>query len=83
MLWQAGDRGIFKKQELDIESPADSTIVGAEEKTLFLHPLGCWKMHFPKPEKYSIINKFTTFGTFCHPYLKPQTFESFLLEFQK
>ena len=56
-------RGIFKKPEHDIESPADPTIDGAEEKTLFLQPLGCWKMHYPKPEKYSIINKSTTFST--------------------
>ena len=35
-------------------------------------------MHFSKPGKYSIINKSSTFETFFHPYLKPQTFTSFL-----
>ena len=80
---QACDRGIFEKLELDIESPAGPTLVGAEEKTLFLHPLGCWEMHFPKSEKHSIINKSTTFATFYHPYPEPLTFESFLHKFQQ
>ena len=31
-------------------------------------------MYFSKPEKYFIINKFTTFALFCHPYLKHLTF---------
>ena len=27
------------------------------KKKLFLNPLDCCKMHFPKPGKYSVINK--------------------------
>ena len=56
---------------------------GRRKKLWFLHPLGSWKMHFPKPEKYSIINKSATFVTFCHPFLKPLTFASFLHKFEQ
>ena len=35
-------------------------------------------MQFPKPEKYSIINKSTTFAHFCYPYVNLQDFASFL-----
>ena len=35
-------------------------------------------MQLPKPEKYSIINKSTTFAHFCYPYVNLQDFASFL-----
>ena len=82
---QACDWGIFKKTELDIVfrvSCRPHHIWGRKEEFWFLHPLGCWKMDFLKPGKYSIINKFTPFPTFCHPYLKSLIFTWFLHEFQ-
>ena len=29
-----------------------------EKKILDFTPIDCWKMHFPKPEKYCLINKY-------------------------
>ena len=74
---------VIKKPQLDIVSWRPHHSWGRNEKLCFLHTLGHWKMHFPKPGKYSIIDKSTTFSTSCHPYLKSKTFTSFLDEFQQ
>ena len=29
-----------------------------EKKILGFTPIDCWKMHFPKPEKYCLIHKY-------------------------
>ena len=45
-----------KKPELDIEFPAGLTMVGAERKVMGFTLKDRWKMHFPKPGKYFIMN---------------------------
>ena len=67
-------RGAFKKLELDTEYPADPITVWARRKISFLHPLDHQKMQFPKPEKYSTINKSTTFCTFLLSLCQPHKF---------
>ena len=47
--------GIFKKRELEIDSPAGPAMIGAEMKMSVSSLTSCWKMHFPKPGKYSTI----------------------------
>ena len=46
-------------------------------------PLDHQKLRFPKPGKYFIINKSTTFAPFCYPYVKLLSFVSSLNKCQK
>ena len=69
--------------ELDTEHPAGPITVGTERKIWFLHSLDHQKMQFPKPEKYSIISKSTTFAHFRNPYVNLLNFVSFLHKFQQ
>ena len=73
----------FKKLELDTEYPSDPITFGTERKIWFLHPLDHRKVQFPKPGKYYIINKSTTFTPFCYPYVKLLNFVSFLQKSQQ
>ena len=52
--------------------------MGQKEKFWFFHPLDCWKINFPKQGKYFTVNKSTIFAPFCHCYINPLTFTSFL-----
>ena len=50
------DWGICKIPEFDVESPAGPTMVEAERKIMGFTHKDRWKVHFPKPGKYFIIN---------------------------
>ena len=68
---QARDWGTFKKPERNIKENK------TERKIGFLHPLHHWKMQFPKPRKYYIINKYTTFTPFYYPYIISEVLHHF------
>ena len=73
----------FKKLELVTEYPSDPITFGTERKIWFLHPLDHWRVQFPKPGKYYIINKSNTFTPFCYTYVKLLKFVSFLQKSQQ
>lgn len=55
-MWQAYLKNRNLIRSLLLQAP--QTWRWGRRKNLFLHCLGCWKMHFPKPGQYS-INKST------------------------
>ena len=54
-----------------------------KEKLVSTPSLDHQKMQFPKPGKYSIINKSATFAHFSYPYVNLLYFASFLLKSQQ
>ena len=47
---------VYSKDRDLTEFPAGPTMICKEKKILDFTPIDCWKMHFPKPEKYCIKN---------------------------
>ena len=49
---------VYSKDRDLTEFPAAPTMICKRKKILDFTPTDCWKLHFPKPEKYCIINKY-------------------------
>ena len=82
-LQEACDWVTFKKLEIHTRYPAGTITVETQKKILFLHPLDHQKMNIQTPEKYSIMNKSTTFAHSRYPFVNLLNFASFLRNSQQ